>query len=184
MAGRFDLGPLFRGVVDGLRKRRSSGEEPADLRARAVLLGVPVAAGIVVGFSGTTLPAADQFLAAAALFLGALLTVFGQVVTWRDRLAQRLVRTDRLDERALDEAAAHILLAVLITLITAIALVVRANLGENPCEGAVNVVARACAVVATAGMTYLVLIIWLVTNLLWDAYSKSRSWPQEDGSSS
>lgn len=137
---------------------------------------------IVIAATGTDLPAADQFLAATALFLGALLTVFGQVAAWRDRLANRHVATDRVDLRALDEAAAHILFTVLVTLATAILLVVRANLGADlsTADVAAHIVARICAALAAAGFTYLVLIIWLVTNLLWDAYEKSASWPSGD----
>lgn len=179
MAGRFDLSPLIRAVGRGLRKRRSQGVEPPDVRTRFVLIAVPGAVAAAVTATGTDLTAADQFLAAVALFLGALLTVFGQIAAWRDRLSARHVPTDRLDLRALDEAAAHILFAVLVTLATAIPLVVRANLGDDVSAlGAAGAItARICAALASAGCAYLVLNIWLVTNLLWDAYEKSASWP-------
>lgn len=175
MAGRFDLRPLIRGVVDGLRKRRDSGTEPADVRTRIVLVAVPVAVGAAVGITGTDMAAADQFLAAVALFLGALLTVFGQIAAWRDRLAARRRRTDGVDLRALNETVAHILLAVIVTLATACALVVRANLGTDLDQVGTpgEITARCCSVVASMGFAYLVSTIWIVTNLLWDAYETS-----------
>jgi len=175
MVGRFDLGPLLRAVINGVRKRRDSGDEPPDVRTRVVLIVVPAVVGAAVGITNTDVAAADQFIAAVALFLAALLAVFGQIAAWRDRLAARRRRTDGVALRALDETIAHILFSIIITLVTAVVLVVRANLGDDLQQVGVTgqVTARCCAVVAAAGFAYLVLTIWIVTNLLWDAYERS-----------
>lgn len=171
MAGRFDLRPLIQGVREGLRRRRASGPEPADWGARRVLLiapGIVLVASIAVG-GGVS--AADPLLAGTALLIGGLLAAFSQLASWRERLLARERKVDRRRIRALDEAGAHILWAVVVSVGATVDLVILANLdvtNESPLWLAIA--GRVLGAVGAAVFAYLALTLVLVTNLLWDAY--------------
>jgi len=170
--GRFDARPLIGGLVEGLRKRRTWGDEPADRKARIILVGVPAAAFILTLVFGVELVKADQLFAGAALFSGALLGAFSQVANWRDRLLARERKVDAVYLRALDEAAAHILFAVLVSASAALALIVVTNVdlvALHRHRPAVLVV-RVASAYGTAALAYLALTLVIVVNLLWDAY--------------
>lgn len=175
MPGRFDLRPLIRGVRQGLRKRRDTGPEAADIRARAVLIGLPLATAAVCAVSGLVLPKADQLIAGAALLVGALFAAFTQIAAWRDRILARGNATDAVDLRALSEAGAHILLTVVISLLATADLVVLANLDveqENP-DLILLIATRALSSLGAGAFTYMTLSLYVVVNLLWDAYEKT-----------
>jgi hypothetical protein len=173
--GRFDLRPLVRGVGQGLRKRRDIGPEAADVKARAVLVGLPLATAATCAIIGFVLPKADQLIAGAALLVGALFAAFTQVAAWRDRIAARKNATDAVDLRALSEAGAHILLTVVISLLATADLVVLANLDveeKNP-DLFLSITTIALSALGVGAFTYMTLSLYMVVNLLWDAYEKT-----------
>ncbi len=169
MSERLDPGPLIRGLLEGLRKRRQSGDESSDLRARLVLFGFPIAVGVAVGSFQVVFSAADQFLAACALLAGALLTAFAQVASWRERILSRHRSVDQVDVRALNEAAAHILVSLLVSVVATIAVFILANLDLRCPSLATHVVSCALSAVGAAALTYIAISLLIVVNLLWDA---------------
>ncbi len=177
MPGRFDPRPLLRGVGQGLRKRRDTGPEAPDRKARAVLLVLPLAAAGIAAASGFVLPHADQFIAGAAVLVGALFAAFTQIASWRDRLLMRRNQTDGVDLRALDEAGAHVLFTVVVSLVATANLVVLANLDidqEDPSLPYATVLTTLTSV-GVGAFTYMNISLFVVVNLLWDAYEKSGS---------
>lgn len=173
MSGRFDLRPLIRGVGSGLRLRRARGTEPADRKTRGVLVAVPTLIFLVDVVVGFGLPKADQVLAGTALLIGGLLASFSQLAGWRERLLDRERAVDGRRIRALDEAAAHILFSIVVSVCATLALVVVSNLdviADSPSW--LKVCARVLGAVGAAGFAYLALTMVLVANLLWDAYQE------------
>lgn len=173
MSGRFDLRPLAQGVGAGLRLRRPWGSEPPDKKTRAVLAVVPAAVLLTVLGFGLALPKADQLLAGTALLIGGLLASFSQLAGWRERLLARERTVDGRRIRALDEAAAHILFSVVVSVAATADLVALANLdvGAKTAPWLV-LVARTLGAIGAAAFTYLALTMVLVVNLLWDAYQE------------
>lgn len=177
MPGRFDLRPLARGLGDGLRRRRVLGAEPADRRVRGVLIGVPIVVFIAALVLGLELVKADQLLAGTALLVGAFLTTFSQVATWRERLLARERKVEAVHIRALNEAAAHILVSVLLAGFTAVLLIVLANIDTNVAltHPALRWLVRILSALSVACFSYLALTLIIVVNLLWDAYQGAGS---------
>ena len=175
MAGRFDLRPLLRGVGRGLRKRRDTGPEAPDRRVRGVLLALPLAAAWTSVAASFVLPHADQLIAGAAVLVGALFAAFTQIAAWRDRLLTRGNLTDGVDLRALDEAGAHVLFTVVVSLAATADLVLLANLDVDQ-EGPTlifSIVLKALTAIGVGAFTYMTISLFVVVNLLWDAYEKS-----------
>lgn len=177
MSRRFDLRPLLSGVVQGLRKRRPIGDEPADVRTRRILIVTPlVAAALIAGFR-VELTGADQMLAGMALLIGALVVSFSQVASWRERLLERDRKVDQMSIRSLDEAAAHILFGVVLAGVATAAFGTLANihLGINDPGVVRTVAAVALSAVGVAIYVYILLTLVITVNLLWDAYERSGS---------
>ncbi len=180
MAERFDVSPLIAGLLSGLRKRRSSGDETADWPARLALFGIPlVAAGLVLALS-VELDSADQFLAAAAILAGALIAAFSQVASWREQLLRRRRRVDGVRVRALTEAAAHILVSILVSVAGSVAVFIAANIELHCAPLPVHVAARVLSAVIVACFTYIGLSLIIVTNLLWDALTAEEDDARRD----
>jgi hypothetical protein len=177
MAGRFDLRPLFYGVLDGLRHR---GEEPesVDWATRSVLTGAPIAALIACVAFDVQLTSADQLLAGVALLAGALLAAFAQVGSWRERILQKRKNTDDDRVAALNEAAAHILLSIVVSLFAMAVVIVLANL--DPYAAWTPWTSRVLSGLGVAALTYLGLVMIIVVNLLWDAYGQEPADAAED----
>jgi hypothetical protein len=179
VAGRFDLRPLLKGVGRGLRKRRDTGPEAPDKRVRGVLLALPLAAAWTTAAAGFVLPHADQFIAGAAVLVGALFAAFTQIAAWRDRLLARGNQTDGVDLRALDEAGAHVLFTVVISLAATADLVILANLDVEQKDPslAFSILLRGLTAFGVGTFTYMTLSLFVVVNLLWDAYEKTGANP-------
>lgn len=195
---RLDLRPLLAGLKVGLRLRRREGVEPPDTPTILVLVATPlVVGGLIAGFQ-VTLQAADQLLAGAALLVGALFAAFGMVASWRERLLERDRKVDGIKLRALNEATAHILFSVVVSLIATGVLAVLSNLvasisaavpapapttataapgttpplpGTPPVPLTEHIAAVALSAIGCAALAYLLVSMLIVVNLLWDAYS-------------
>lgn len=169
MSERIDPRPLIGGLLSGLRKRRLSNQEPPDYAARVLLFGVPLVVGGLVGGLQVVFTQADQLLAACALLSGALLTGFAQVASWRERILSRHRKVDDIDVRALNEAAAHILVSLIVSVIAAVAVFVLANLDLLCPPLIVHIIACTLSGVSAAALSYVAVSLLFVVNLLWDA---------------
>lgn len=196
MAGRFDFRPLLVGVATGLRHRRPAGKESADWGTRFVLVAVPTMAGVAAGLLNVQILDPGQLLAAAALFVGAMLTAFSQVAAWRERIAERRraldraagreakfdssasreLKLDRSADRALEEAGAHILTSVLLSVVvSAVVLAVGATANlPSMLEEHRETGARVLTGLAVGCLTYIGLVLAIVVNLMWDAFARKR----------
>jgi hypothetical protein len=85
--GRLDVRPLLAGAMQGLRRRRVNGDEPVDGPARYVLFGLPIVAGSITTALRVQLHDAGALATACGVLIGALLTSFGAVGLWKERLA-------------------------------------------------------------------------------------------------
>lgn len=180
MSTRLDPRPLFNALTNGIRLRRNIGEEPEDRFTKLFLFGLPIGVFFASIVAGLKLPAADQVIAGAALFIGAMLAGFSQLAAWRERLTTRNLKIDGAKMRMLDEAIAHVLVSALAAAWLTGALVVAANSHY----GWVNVLMSS---IAASTMVYLGVSLLVVVNLLWDAYrganpaSPPMARPRDDG---
>lgn len=189
---RFSQQPLVGALRAGLRIRRTGDgrDEAPDRLAIAILLGVPLLVIVVSVGLQLRLPNADLLLAAAALLVGALLTAFAQIATWRERLVASGLETMSVRIRALDEAAAHVLSSLLMSVASAVAvlLVAVASSAHLPSylvwvDGSVLEVLQAVRVgleialtaIAGAAFGYVAVSIVIVTGLLLDAYTEAKA---------
>jgi hypothetical protein len=176
MPQRLDLRPLIEGLWHGLRRRRSTAtSEPPDYWTRGILLGVPAVAIVVVAVLRVRLGGADQLLAGTALLAGALLTGFGQIATWRERLLRRPVAVTGSRLRALDEAVAHVLVCLLVSLIATACVIILANLDLTDARPVVMGIEVGFSGVAAASFSYIFISLIVVVNLLWDAFREEES---------
>ncbi|MGA1813967.1 hypothetical protein VH571_16410 [Frondihabitans sp. 4ASC-45] len=118
---------------------------------------------------------ADQLLAGTALLAGALLTGFGQIASWRERLLQRPTAVTGSRIRALNEAVAHILVCLLVSLLATACVIVLANLDLTDARGVVIAVEVGLSALAVAAFSYIFITLVVVVNLLWDAFREEES---------
>lgn len=170
MPGRLDLRPLVGGALVGLRRRRAHGEEPVDGTVRYVLFGVPLVTGAVIGALRVQLQDPGTLAAGVAVLIGALLGGFAMLGGWKERLVARDRDTEQVNLRALDEAGAHVLLSVVVSVVASVCLAVVAN-ATTPDAGAVREWTLAVfGGVSVAALVYIAISMIIVVNLLWDAY--------------
>lgn len=176
MSTRFDLRPLINGLLDGLRMRRAdAGREPVDVWSRALLFGVPGATFIWMIVSQVNLRNPEQLLSGAALLSAALIGAFAQIVSWRERILQRNREVERVKVRALNEAGAHVLAALVMSVIVTTAVFVLANLevtSSSPLYWRVIVWVLSGA--GAGAFAYVSLSLVIVANLLWDAFKREE----------
>ncbi len=177
MVARFDLRDLYHGLTDGLRKRREQDEhEPPDVAARVLLVAVPILVGVSAGLVGP-LEVGDALLAGVALLIGALIAGFTQVAAWKDRLQARGRATDAVAIRSLNEAAAHILIAVVASVFgTATAIVSMASSSIECPPLWLIVLTRIVVGLSAASFAYIALTLVIVVVLLWDSFMR----PEEE----
>lgn len=128
MWSRLDLSPLFRGHWKGLTNTDGSRIVGPDWVARLALLLPAMTLGTIAGWQGWTLQAGASLLAGVALLVGSSLTAFTHISTLRSRLTDRPDDPGvSLDRDAYDESAAHMLMAVLVAIVDAVAIVIGLN---------------------------------------------------------
>ncbi|QIK64163.1 hypothetical protein G7068_13855 [Leucobacter viscericola] len=172
MSGRFSPRDVFRGLLDGLRfRRQDEGNERPDVLSILVLFGLPTLAALGVVCFGIQFTGADQILAGAALLCGSLMAAFAQVASWRERVLARARSVEKVRVRALNEATAHILFCLMVSVVTVTATFILANieLGDHPPVW-LTCVAVGASAISAATFLYIGLSIVIVANLLWDAY--------------
>lgn len=175
MSERFDVRPLIRGLLDGLRKRRvDAADEAADVVSRIVLFGVPaIILGLMIVFR-VELTKADQLLAGAALLSAALIGAFAQIVSWRERILRRNRPVERAKVRALNEAGAHVLVSLVMSVVVTVAVFVLANLVLTCAPLYLHITAWVLSALSAASFAYVALSLIIVANLLWDAFKREE----------
>ncbi len=175
MSERFDLRPLVRGLRDGLKFRRARAQdEKPDRWTRIILFGVPVAVLVLMIAFRVELTKADQLLAGAALLSAALIGAFAQIVTWRERILRRNREVERVKVRALNEAGAHVLVSLVMSVVVTVAVFVLANLTLDCAPLYVHIIAWALSGISAASFAYVALSLVIVANLLWDAFEREE----------
>lgn len=175
MSERFDLRPLVRGLRDGLKLRRARAEdEKPDRWTRVALFGVPVAVLVLMIAFRVELNKADQLLAGAALLSAALIGAFAQIVTWRERILRRNREVERIKVRALNEAGAHVLVSLVMSVVVTVAVFVLANLALDCAPLYLHIIAWILSGISAASFAYVALSLVIVANLLWDAFEREE----------
>lgn len=164
---RFEIAPLIRGHWKGL----TNGVENVtpDWTGRTILVGVPIVLGILAKSLDWQIAAPTALLAGMSLLAGALLTSFTHLSVLRMKVSDWTEHESdsRAAERAmLDETAAHLLLAALASVITAVVLVI----GLNFREGEPEVVTGLWAAVGLALSSWVVLLFIVCLPRLYSAY--------------
>jgi amino acid transporter len=151
---------LFRGHWKALSDYRS-GELLPDRWTRRILVIVPLGVAGLMFWPGATLAAPGALLSGVALLAGSFLAAWGQVASMRMKLTDRASEyrnVEQFDRDALDETAAHLLVASLLSGATALMLVLGMNFAADATTGAVSGVFAALA----AGLATYVLIVFLI----------------------
>ena len=162
-----------------------AGEE-VDLTARRILLLVPLSVALAA-FSICILfdarpNTAEPMLAALGLLAGSLIGGVGLIASWRDKIEHP--RADTVPQKALEEAIVHVLVGVLLSVLGAAVCIgliwVPApvadyspnwTLWKLPLPAVIHLVLYAGGQGMLAGIAIRVgLNLWIVVNLLWDAY--------------
>jgi hypothetical protein len=169
MESRFIPVELFRGHWKGLSDYR--GKHPvADNVTRGCLVVLPLISGVSMFVFQGSLAAPGALLAGVALLAGGFLAAFGQISTLRLRLTDRArdyPDAEQIDRDALDETAAHLLVASFLSALTALALVLGMNFGANATTGAVSGI---FAAVAVSLACYVLLVFVIAVPRLYLAY--------------
>lgn len=133
IAKRFVPFEVFAGHWKALSDYRHTPAKP-DWVARAAVVLLPLATGIVMWRTGGTLPAPAALVAGMALLAGGLLSAFSQLSASRLKLSDRAgeaIRGDGSRRDHLDETAAHLLVAAYMAALTAVQLVIGMNVSSN-----------------------------------------------------
>ncbi len=164
---------LFRGHWKGLSDYRAKTTLP-DKITRFSIIVLPLSAAVAISLPGGSLAAPGALLAGVALLAGGFLAAFGQISTLRLRLTDRAREygeVEQIDRDALDETAAHLLVASFLSGVTALLIVLSMNFGIDA-NGAVTGV-WAGLVVAPA--SYVLLVFIIAVPRLYAAYVKINS---------
>lgn len=179
MTDRFNPGPLIVRAFNEMRRRSQIGEEPPDRLSRLILIALPLIMGFTSWWFAWSVRSADSMVAGFSLLAAALLAVVPQLASWRQRLSDRNRASEGVARRKLDEAVANTLVGVLASIALALVSVILANIviPSSPSAGdaAYPEVARLLTASLVAGGTYLGLVILLVVNLLFDAYTDASA---------
>lgn len=173
MTDRISPIALAKTAWSSLRVRAVVGTERPDRTARVILAGLPALGFGVSLWLDWLVRDSAALIAGFSLLPAALLAVVPQFAAWRQRLTDRSRKTDGLAQRKLDEAVAHTLLVVVVSIVLAAVAIVLSNITEpTPASPSVVLpwVARVLTGLMVAGGAYLLLSLMLVVNLLFDAY--------------
>lgn len=160
---------LFRGHWKGLSDYRNPSPV-GDRATRTIIIAIPILTSALMLLPEATLRAPGSLLAGVALLAGSFLAAWGQVSSMRLKLTERAedFRTvEQIDRDSLDETAAHLLVASIMSGATALWLVLGMNLSSNPTDGSVS---GAFAMLATGFATYVLLIFFIAVPRLYTAY--------------
>lgn len=172
MTDRFNPTDIVVAHLKGLKNRRYTTARPvgvADRAARFALYGLPIVAGVVTLVLGGTVAGPEGILAGIAVLTGAFFMAFTQVATWRERFTERRHEREaaEVNQRdSLDEAVAHLLMAMYASLLLVVVLVVGTNFADD--DG--NLVGVFAGLTVAIGF-YIVLLMMIILPKLYTAYA-------------
>ena len=173
MSSRFVPVALFRGHWKGLSDYRHDSPV-ADRLTRLLIVALPLSAAAAIWVFGGRLTSPGALLSGVALLTGGFLAAFGQISTLRLRLTDRRAdyeMVEQIDRDALDETAAHLLMASFMSALTALTLV----LGMNFALCADGTLKGFWAAAAVALSSYVLLIFMIAIPRLYVAYVNINS---------
>lgn len=171
MLARFNPSPIWNAHLKGLMNRKYTTERPVgvpDAAARALLYVAPLVAGVVMFFFDGKVAGTDGLLAAAGIFTGALFMAFTQVASWRQMLSDRRHEREVAEvaqRDSLDEAVAHLLMAMYASVALAVVIVS----GRNFADAEGRLTSGWAAATAALGV-YTALLLLIVMPKLYSAY--------------
>lgn len=179
MTDRFSPRHLAARALGAVRVRQSSGEEPLDVIAIGILLGIPTVLFITSFTLDWAIRDTDGLVAGFSLLAASLLAVVPQLSAWRQRLAERALPAEAVAHRKLDEATANTLLGVIVSISLAGLSVVLGNIivpsTPEAHDTALPVVTRVATALLVGGGAYLLLTVLLVVILMFDAYEDANN---------
>jgi hypothetical protein len=178
-SNRFSARHIWNAHFKGLKNRNFGGTAAgvADVFARAVLYGAPVALAALAYWRGATIAAVDGLLVAAGVLAGGLFMAFTQVAAWRDRYTERWSRretSEKPQRYSLDETVAHILMATYGCFALLVIVLVGANFAND--DGDLVGVFSALAIAVGA---YIVLLMLIILPKLYTAYAVTHELDDE-----
>lgn len=184
MLDRLNPRRILKGVFAGLRRRSRAGEERADVGARLVLFGVPIAVAAMLVWTQTMINEPEVALAAGALLVGALLAGFSQVAGWREKILERGRAVDAVRVKALNEAGALILMSIHVSVLASAAVFAVALIRLDDAPDWLYWLAVCLSSVGPAALTYVALSLVFVANLLWDGFTNEQTDAERESLSS
>jgi hypothetical protein len=165
---------IFRAHWKALSDYRRVPPRP-DWGSRIAVVGLPlVTTAAMVRFHGE-LRSPEAYLAALAIFAGGLLAAFTHLSGVRDRLEQRAGAwgdAEKIDRDAIDESAAHLLVASYMAGVAAALLVLGLNVAPAPIPPATEVVVGGwIGALATGAMTHVLILFLVAIPRLYSAYT-------------
>lgn len=160
---------LFRGHWKALSDYREKAPV-ADTSTRVTIVLVPVVAFGLMFIPGAGISAPGALLAGVALLAGSFLSAWGQVSSLRLKLTDRAEdykTVEQIDRDSLDETAAHLLVASIMSGATALWLVLGMNFATDPDGGSVR---GLFAALATGFAVYVLLVFLIAVPRLYNAY--------------
>jgi hypothetical protein len=170
---RFDQRPVLHGHWKALGHRRGSRTLLPDRLARVILLTVPVVIFCLSIVFSWTVRDPSSLLSGVSLLAGSLVGVFALLAAWRERLTERRRKFSEIrgaDCAAVDEAVAHILVAILVCVVLAGVLVVGSS-GQT----SIKLLTSLWAGVVYGMATYLMLVFLMIVPALYSAYVRANS---------
>lgn len=164
---------LFRGHWRALSNYRLKETRPAYF-TRAIVILVPLGAGVWMFVGNGTLADPGSLLAALGLLAGSLLAAFGQLSTWRLRLTESegdFPTAQRIDRDQMDDTAAQLLVASYGAAVGALSLV----LGMNLAADGNGVISGFWAALSVAIGSHVILIFLIALPRLYAAYVTSNN---------
>lgn len=170
MFARFLPIALFRGHWKALSEYSEEAQRP-DWIARSILLGGAIIAFAVVLLTPANVPAPGPILSAVSLLSGVFLAAWGQIAALRLKMTERAKDqkdVEKIDRDSLDETAAHLLVASMLSALAAFSLVAAINLSVDPKTGAVD---GFFAALAASSALYVFLLFLIAVPRLYVAYA-------------
>jgi ABC-type Fe3+ transport system permease subunit len=153
-----------------------------DVLAWVVLLVPPATLLTVSIWRSWRVSDAQTMLAGVALIIGGGLAAFGQLASWRARLAEKGSdgSAQKPERDSIDEATAHLLWATWVAVFTTPFLVVTAETdGDRFKTGLLEWIPRVASALSFSLGLYLLLVLGMVLPKLYDAYASAYKLPAE-----
>lgn len=169
---RFLRWPLFIGHVKSIARGKHWYQRSVFF-VFLVLFGSPIAVGILSFRAGLAMPQPASLLTAISILAGGSLTAFTHISTLRLRLTDRegsYLLTEDAERKSIDEAATHLLMSVVASVLVAAVIVLAMNVTPLNAAGALPPLPRVFTAVILALSTYVGLLYLIAVPRLYTAY--------------